>query len=122
MFKFGKTILVSIISLWIIMCWSFIAVEVLVLNPEVWLTFGIISASALVLLHGYFFFFYLKNKKKVEALKEEYITTLKPDKPLRFCPSDDELIKKHNEKQLGITQPIKTEEKTLATEEEQELE
>lgn len=51
--------------------------------------------ALLVLFHGYFVLYFLKNKTKIENLQNDYIKTLKPDKPLRFCPSDSELMKEY---------------------------
>ena len=56
-----------------------------------------VVCGLLIIFHVYFIYSLLKNKAKVDVLKEQYIDTLKPDKPLRFCPSDDELMKKHQE-------------------------
>lgn len=88
---------IALSTLWILFIWSIIAVELVMLNSSVWSVIGLVAASLLILLNGYFVYYYNKNKKKIMDLQRQYIDTLKPDKPLRFCPSDDELMKRHIE-------------------------
>jgi len=97
MFKHWKIASGVVGALWILFAWHFIALEVINLDSTVWVITGTINMIALIFFHAYFIYMYTKNKKKVMDLKEQYIETLKPDKPLRFCPSDDELMKRHLE-------------------------
>lgn len=53
----------------------------------------ILSAVITVTFLTLFIANYYKNRKSVEKLKDEYLEGLKPKNPLRFCPSDDELLK-----------------------------
>jgi len=45
----------------------------------------------------YFFVDYNMNKMSVKKLQDEYIDGLTPKVPLRFCASDDELLKTYDE-------------------------
>ncbi len=56
----------------------------------------ILSGLAWIGCIVYFLYLYFHNKKKVLALKQEYLNTLKPKFPLRFCPSDTELLKAYD--------------------------
>ena len=84
-------------ALWIIFILHIIAIEVIHLEETTWVITGAIVAGCLVGFHVYFIYVYLKNLRRVKDLQEQYIETLKPVKPLRFCPSDDELVGRHYE-------------------------
>ena len=50
-----------------------------------------------------------KAKPKVNSLKNEYLESIKPKQPLRFCASDDELLKayKSSAHEVSTQQSIK---------------
>lgn len=54
---------------------------------------GVINVFSIV----YFFVDYNMNKMSVKKLQDEYIDGLTPKVPLRFCASDDELLKTYDE-------------------------
>ena len=111
--------------LWVIFSWSILAVEVVMLNNIIWMIIGGFSALLLILLNGYFIYYYNKNKLKIKDLQAQYIETLKPDKPLRFCPSDEELVKMHQSNQKQVVQEQITQEETAVvgeTTQEEEIE
>lgn len=54
---------------------------------------GVINVFSIV----YFFVDYNTNKNTVKKLQDEYIDGLTPKVPLRFCASDDELLKTYDE-------------------------
>ena len=54
---------------------------------------GVINIFAIV----YFFVSYYKNRGVVKKLQDEYINSLRPKVPLRFCASDSELLKTYDE-------------------------
>ena len=117
MLKNWKSMIIVNCALWFVVGWSIIAVEMVMLNNVVWSLVGGVSALLLILLNGYFIYCYNKNKLKIKDLKNQYIETLKPDKPLRFCPSDEELVKMHNSKEHTEIQSNTTAEKTTIVEE-----
>lgn len=54
---------------------------------------GVINVFSII----YFFVDYNMNKMSVKKLQDEYIDGLTPKVPLRFCASDDELLKTYDE-------------------------
>lgn len=54
---------------------------------------GVINVFSII----YFFVDYNVNKMSVKKLQDEYIDGLTPKVPLRFCASDDELLKTYDE-------------------------
>lgn len=54
---------------------------------------GVINIFSII----YFFVDYYTNKNTVKKLQDEYIDSLTPKIPLRFCASDDELLKTYDE-------------------------
>lgn len=93
----GKLLSILATLIWLIFVISILMLELLMMDSEVWTILCIVSAVGLVAYYGWFVYHCLKNKNKVELLQQQYIETLKPDKPLRFCPTDDELMVKHFE-------------------------
>ena len=76
---------------------------------------GVINVFSIV----YFFVDYNMNKMSVKKLQDEYIDGLTPKVPLRFCASDDELLKTYDaavktndEKKLLKVIAVKTSEDT----------
>ena len=53
---------------------------------------GVINVFSIV----YFFVDYYRNKLTVKNLQDEYIDGLTPKVPLRFCASDEELLKTYD--------------------------
>ena len=49
---------------------------------------------------------YYKSKQSVAKLKHEYLESLKPKAPLRFCASDSELLKAYKESANEISEPL----------------
>ena len=122
--KFTGTILSA---LWLVFAWHIVAIELVHLNYVLWLTIGCIVAVMIVAFHVYFLWYYFKNKGKIARLQQEYIETLKPDKPLRFCPTDEELMKAHlhqlsGEDKKTQTQTSETKEKPEKENDDEELE
>ena len=58
--------------------------------------FVVLSLAILVFVISLFFYEYFHNRKAVEKLQEDYLKSLKPKIPLRFCASDTELMEKYN--------------------------
>lgn len=94
----GKILSIVSAVLWCLVIFHIFAYEVWSLNSILLTITGICSLVAVVILHVWFLVVYFKNHKKVLSLQDQYIETLKPEKPLRFCPTDEELMKKHMEK------------------------
>lgn len=92
MIKHYKLFSILIILGWVMIAWCIVAMEIIQLSSTPWVVTGIVAGGFLILLHGGFIYAYNKAKKQVESLQEQYIDTLKPSAPLRFCPSDDELV------------------------------
>lgn len=44
---------------------------------------------------AYFVWEYVRNKKEIIKIRQEYLDSFKPEKPLRYCPSDEELLDKY---------------------------
>ena len=61
----------------------------------------ILSAVITITFLTLFIMNYYKNRKSVEKLKDEYLEGLKPKNPLRFCPSDDELLKMYKANKIN---------------------
>lgn len=94
----GKILAITSFGLWLLLVLHLLAYEVFGFNYILFTATGILSLVATVVFHVWFMLSYFKNHKKVRDLQDQYIETLKPEKPLRFCPSDEELVKKHQEK------------------------
>ena len=99
MFKFYKPLLISMVVLWFIFIFHIIGLEVLLFTINQLLLSGVLTLILLLLVHIIFITYYIKNKKKIKKLKQQYLVSLKPDKPLRFCPTDNELLKSYKEQE-----------------------
>lgn len=82
-------------SLWLCGALFFVLYEISNIRQAWLVVFGIVTIVLLVALHAFYFYIYFKNKNKVRELQQKYLDSLKPDKPLRFCDSDEELMKKY---------------------------
>lgn len=102
MIKHYKLFSIMIALSWVVLAWSVVAMEIIRLSSTPWVVTGIVAGGFLILLHGCFFCVYHKAKKKVAGLQEQYIDTLKPDAPLRFCPSDEELIMAYESQEAEV--------------------
>ena len=103
--------------LWISLIFHIIALEIVGLTIDSLIVTSIITIALLVLIYSYFTYYYLSNKGKINRLKEQYLDSLKPKKPLRFCPTDDELLARYEKsKTYKLQQKIEVQ----ATEEENE--
>ena len=81
---------------------SWISIFILILCLEV---FEVLIGDILVLLVifgltslasiGYLIYNYYANRNKIKADRQKYLNSLKPKTPLRYCPSDDELLNKY---------------------------
>lgn len=96
-----KPLLIMVYALWISVGVHMFLLEVtkLKLSDLIYTLSG--SLILLVGVYFYYFYLYFKNKKKVELLKQEYLDSLKPTKPLLFCPTDEELVKRATEKRFS---------------------
>ena len=67
---------------------------------------------------------YKEEQERIEKMKRDYLDSLKPDKPLRFCPSDEELLRrfKFDEKNKTISKPKEVAEIVDESTEEDEIE
>ena len=102
-----------------ILFWSTLLIEIALLeltniNIITMLVPLIVSATGTIALLAIFIVNYRKSKPKVKRLKNEYLESLKPKQPLRFCASDDELLKayKSSANEISIQQSTK---QTIAT-------
>ena len=124
MFKLFKLLMVLSFILWASLIFHIIGLEVVGLMVEPLIVTGVITMVLLVIVYAYFIYFYVKNKKKINDLKKQYLESLKPDKPLRFCPTDEELLQKYKsqEKLRHKVQLLTKEEEHISTEEDEEME
>lgn len=123
MFKFYKPMLIASCLLWTAFIFHVLALEVFGLLVDTLLVSGIITIVLLVLNYSFFVYYYFKNKTKINNLKKQYLDSLKPDKPLRFCPTDEELLRKYQEqeKNRNLNQE-KTKEDDFEDTDEEEIE
>ena len=124
----GKTMVLFNLIAWTLLLACLVAVEVLLLDATSWLLVGIIATVMVIGFHIYFAVLFIRNRKRILALEKQYIESLKPKEPLRFCPTDDELMQSYMDSKSTQTKEnspqTKNEdakEKTLGEEEEQEL-
>lgn len=108
MIKHYKLFSILIIVGWAMLAWSIVAIELIHLDSTLWVGVGVASGLLLILLHGGFIYVYSKSKKKILGLQEQYIETLKPDAPLRFCPSDEELVMAYRNKEEAMSSEPET--------------
>lgn len=99
MFKFYKPMMIISSLLWISFIFHIVLLEIIGLIIDKLLVTGVITIVLLIFIYAYFIYYYFKNKPRIKKLKEQYLDSLKPDKPLRFCPTDDELLRKYKEQE-----------------------
>ena len=99
--------------------WSTLTAELIILelstvNIITMLVPLIVSTVGTITMLILFIVSYHKSKPKVIQLKNEYLESLKPKTPLRFCASDDELLKAYKASANEIMkQPLKEESQKL---------
>lgn len=93
--KHIKPMMIICVVLWLSLILHIVLLEGLGLTQNDLMPTGIITISLLVVFYCYYFYLYFKNKRKVDKLKQEYLDSLKPTKPLLFCPTDEELEKRY---------------------------
>lgn len=119
----SKLIAITNIVLWTLLIVHLIIFEILRIDSIVFVITGCVVLLGIVLRNGLFLYGYFKSHKKVLELQDEYIETLKPEKPLRFCPSDEELIRLHFEQNNTLSLNQQSKEDLQTTNEEcEELE
>lgn len=91
----------ALLLLWGLLALNIILLEVFSFAQTIFIVTGAILLGGLVVFYLYYFYCYFKKHKKVLELQDEYVETLKPDKPLRFCPTDEELMKSYYESQMN---------------------
>ena len=130
--KFNNKLMGAMIIIsWTMLASYIVAVDLLMLDTASWLVIGILGIAGVVVSQGWFLCAFIKNRKRIASLKDQYLDTLKPQAPLRFCPTDEELMdayylskSKSNTKQAETKdeQKQETKEETLNQEKEEELE
>lgn len=93
-----------ILTLWALIILHIVIIELLKIDLTIFNITAFLVLGCLMTVHIWFLYVYLKNHKKVQELQDQYVETLKPDKPLRFCPTDDELMKRHFENVNSVEQ------------------
>lgn len=68
-----------------------------ILNSLVYYILSIITFLAWLAFPIIFYIEYTRLKDKVKATQDKYIDNMTPKKPLRFCPTDDQLIEMFKE-------------------------
>ena len=94
----SKIICIVDLALWLMLVVHIILLEFMQIEAGFFKVSAIITLVLVGLLHIWFVYTFFKNHKKVIMLQDQYVETLKPKAPLRFCPTDEELMKKHQEK------------------------
>lgn len=90
-----KILLITCFASWIALFACIFAIEVLnVLVGDI-IALLVLSALAAAISIGLFIYDYYKNKDKVAAERKKKLLSYKQNKPLRYCPSDDELLAKY---------------------------
>ena len=87
--------------------WSTLVIELILLEflqsiPILVIIATVISSLGTIVLLFVFIRSYFKARGRVQKLKDEYLESLKPKHPLRFCASDEELMKAYKESALEI--------------------
>ena len=110
--------------LWGLLLVDFMMLEAFDFGQTILIVMGGVLLGLIALFYLWFFVCYIRNHKNVIKLQDKYVDSLKPDKPLRFCPTDDELVAKYYEAQTAdtnsITQSDERENEDGNTNEEQE--
>lgn len=108
----NKSVIICLLLgfVWVAEILTFLLMEVFEFSETIFKVLSIVFLVLIISFHIWFLVSYVKNRKKVKLLQDQYIKSLKPTSPLRFCPSDEELMKSHFE---NITENrIDTNEKT----------
>ena len=105
-----------------IVAWSCVIVylalsEVLLLTEPAVMYFGIVAVAFVLGVHIYLFSALSSNRKRIELLKQQYIDSIKPVAPIRFCPTDEDLVKKYMESSKSRHETLSTKENSVKTDE-----
>lgn len=105
-----------------IVAWSCVIVylalsEVLLLTEPAVMYFGIVAVAFVLGVHIYLFCVLSSNRKRIELLKQQYIDSIKPVAPLRFCPTDEDLVKKYTESSKSRHETLSTKVNSVNTDE-----
>ena len=103
MFKNTRVISGLIVFFWLTLIIEFIVLELTNISIMTLLIPILISLSGVTTLLILFISNYYKSKQSVANLKQEYLESLKPKTPLRFCASDDELLKAYKQSATEIS-------------------
>lgn len=127
-----KILLITCFVSWIALFACIFAIEVLNVLASDIVALLVLSALAAAISIGLFIYDYYKNKDKVAAERKKKLLSYKQNKPLRYCPSDDELLAKYKsgvikDKDLEIlkaepTKIVRWQELTLLKQEKEEQE
>lgn len=107
--NFKLFVILNVIA-WMLLISCIVAAELLLLNQSMWEIVGGVALALIVSLHLYLFYSIAKNRKRINLLKEQYINSLKPVAPIRFCPTDEELIEQYHGKVVGTENETQTNE------------
>lgn len=86
-----------LVFFWLSLLIEIILLELTSINSTALIVLIIISTAGTITALSLFIVKYYRSKNSVAKLKEEYLESLKPQKPLRFCASDDELMKAYKQ-------------------------
>ena len=103
MFKNTRVISGLIVFFWLTLIIEFIVLELTNISIMTLLIPILISLSGVTTLLILFISNYYKSKQSVANLKQEYLESLRPKTPLRFCASDDELLKAYKQSATEIS-------------------
>ena len=122
--KKGKLLSVLAILFWLLLIVSLFMLEFLFPGQEVFVIITIVFLVFVGVFNSWFIYTCLKSKKKIEELQQQYVDTLKPDSPLRFCPSDNELMENHllQKTNTQVVDVTNEEEKEITKEDSEEME
>ena len=119
-----KLFIVLDIIAWCGLATYLVAGELLLITEKTLMIFGALAILFVLGIHIYLFCALKSNSKRIELLKQQYVESIKPATPLRFCPADEELVRmfkkpeiKNEKVETAKEQTENTEEKTLVEEE-----
>lgn len=118
----GKLFSILSVCLWTLFIVCLVMLEFVFADADLWVVLSIVSASAVLVFNAMFVFVYIKNRKKVELLQDQYIDSLKPKAPLRFCPPDEELVNDYLTNAKSNNDSHKTNEEQIKTTNEDSVE
>ena len=90
-----KILLITCFASWIALFACIFVIEVLDVLVSDIIALLVLSALAAAISIGLFIYDYYKNKDNIAADRKKKFLSLKQNKPLRYCPSDDELLAKY---------------------------